>query len=443
MRWDLGYSLAVSLAYWLKTMNATASRSSVVPTLRYRDVDGAIAWLGAAFGFVVRDVVRAPDGQAISAQLTRDSGMIMLAAVGHSVFDDLMKQPDEVGGAETQSCYFVIDDCEAHYRRAVEHGAEIILDLQHFEKGGSGYLCRDFEGHLWSFGSLDPWGAKSQAGLSRLWANPALLKAREHVRALDPRMRIALTVLCGLIAGGAALAAALRDTGPSEDTTGSIGLARPSAIQLFKERGARLDTERKFERMEAEFVGAQHAKELADTELAKLQEQLEHLAGVKEQAEDSQHASDRKSADLHRELSRLQQAKAAAEKSLRLGVARGVHDRRQRQRHARQLATLRSELEAERQAKTRVEFTSKELKSDLDRETAAADAADVDRVKVQQMLAKERQANVDLQQAVDQLKKELEGLKTAEGAAPQSETQDEALKTFVPPRPAKRPEKRR
>jgi hypothetical protein len=43
--------------------------------------------------------------------------------------DKYMKQPDEIGGAETQSCYLVVSDADAHYARAKASGAEIILDI--------------------------------------------------------------------------------------------------------------------------------------------------------------------------------------------------------------------------------------------------------------------------------------------------------------------------
>ncbi len=36
-------------------------------------------------------------------------------------------------------------------------GAEIILDIKDEDYGGRGYTCRDPEGHVWNFGSYDPW----------------------------------------------------------------------------------------------------------------------------------------------------------------------------------------------------------------------------------------------------------------------------------------------
>ena len=72
-----------------------------------------------------------------------------------------MKQPDEVGGAETQSCYLVVDDIAAHRARVEAAGAEIVVDLRDFAYGGRGYTCRDPEGHFGTSAPTCP--AKSHA----------------------------------------------------------------------------------------------------------------------------------------------------------------------------------------------------------------------------------------------------------------------------------------
>ena len=68
-----------------------------------------------------------------------------------------MKQPDEIGGAETQSAYVIVTDADALYSRAKAGGAKIVLDIKDEDYGGRGFACRDLEGHLWSFGTYDPW----------------------------------------------------------------------------------------------------------------------------------------------------------------------------------------------------------------------------------------------------------------------------------------------
>ena len=70
-----------------------------------------------------------------------------------------MKQPDEIGGAETQSSYVIVSDADAIYARAKAAGAEIMLDIKDEDYGGRGFTCRDLEGRLWTFGTYDPWEA--------------------------------------------------------------------------------------------------------------------------------------------------------------------------------------------------------------------------------------------------------------------------------------------
>ncbi len=81
---------------------------TIIPGLRYQDAPKAIDWLCRAFGFEKKLVV-----------------------------------PGE-GGSIT------------HARAA---GAEIVMDIEDADYGGRGYSCRDLEGHVWSFGTHDPWAS--------------------------------------------------------------------------------------------------------------------------------------------------------------------------------------------------------------------------------------------------------------------------------------------
>jgi len=51
----------------------------------------------------------------------------------------------------------IVDDADKHCARAVAAGAEILLPLEDADYGGRGYSCRDPEGHVWNFGTYDPW----------------------------------------------------------------------------------------------------------------------------------------------------------------------------------------------------------------------------------------------------------------------------------------------
>ena len=99
------------------------------------------------------------EGSIAHAQLTYGRGMIMLGSAGKhgGGFDELVKTPAEVGGISTQSPYVIVEDADAHLARARAAGAEILMDIEDKEYGGRGYTCRDLEGHLWSFGTFDPW----------------------------------------------------------------------------------------------------------------------------------------------------------------------------------------------------------------------------------------------------------------------------------------------
>lgn len=137
---------------------AKTTRATVVPCLRYRDAAAAIDWLCTAFGFEKQAVYPNDDGSIAHAQLTFGNGMVMLGSVSSaSDWGRLIRQPDEIGGAETQSAYLIVDDADAVYARAKAAGAEIVLDIKDEDYGGRGFSCRDLEGRLWNFGTYDPW----------------------------------------------------------------------------------------------------------------------------------------------------------------------------------------------------------------------------------------------------------------------------------------------
>jgi uncharacterized glyoxalase superfamily protein PhnB len=137
------------------------SARTIVPTLRYRDVAAAIQWLCGALGFERRAVVSGADGCVRYAELTFGDGMIMVGPVEGSAVGSLMTQPDQVGGLETQICYLFVDDAADHCAKAVAAGAEILLDIQD-ERSGRGYSCRDPEGHIWNFGTYNPWRRQAE-----------------------------------------------------------------------------------------------------------------------------------------------------------------------------------------------------------------------------------------------------------------------------------------
>jgi uncharacterized glyoxalase superfamily protein PhnB len=140
---------------------AKTTKANVIPCLRYRDAPAAIEWLCRVFGFEKHLVVPNKDGTIAHAQLSFGNGMIMLGSVlendSDSEFGRWMKQPDEIGGGTTQSAYVVVIDADAVYASATAGGAKIAMAIRDEDYGGRGFSCLDLEGHLWSFGTYDPW----------------------------------------------------------------------------------------------------------------------------------------------------------------------------------------------------------------------------------------------------------------------------------------------
>jgi uncharacterized glyoxalase superfamily protein PhnB len=138
---------------------AKNTKSTVIPCMRYRNAPAAIEWLCQVFGLEKQLVVPGEDGTIMHAQLSFGNGMIMLGSVQkkETEFGLLMKQPDEIGGSETQSAYLVVSDADEIYRRAKAAGGQIVIEIKDEDYGGRGFSFRDLEGHIWNVGTYDPW----------------------------------------------------------------------------------------------------------------------------------------------------------------------------------------------------------------------------------------------------------------------------------------------
>jgi uncharacterized glyoxalase superfamily protein PhnB len=134
--------------------------STVIPTLRYRNAPEMIDWLCETFGFARHLVVEDGNGGIAHAQLTLGPGMIMLGSARDDAFDEFQRTPDALGGT-TQSPYVVVPDADAVYAKARAAGAEIVMEIRDEDYGGRHFSCRDPEGHLWNFGSYDPWASEA------------------------------------------------------------------------------------------------------------------------------------------------------------------------------------------------------------------------------------------------------------------------------------------
>ena len=139
------------------TTQTKEGSATILPAMRFRNAPAAIEWLCRAFGFERHLVVPGENDTIAHAQLEWGNRMMMLGSIHDNEFGKLIKQPDELGGIETQCPYVIVKDADAHYARAVAAGAKIVKDIADAGYGGRGCSCRDLEGHLWNFGTYNPW----------------------------------------------------------------------------------------------------------------------------------------------------------------------------------------------------------------------------------------------------------------------------------------------
>jgi uncharacterized glyoxalase superfamily protein PhnB len=138
------------------TQESTAAKSTLIATMRYDDAGAMIEWLGKAFGFERHFVVPGDNGTIAHAQLVFGSGMIMLGTARDDEWGRLVKTARALGGS-SGAVYVVIADPDAHCARARAAGAEVLFGPRDTDYGSREYAARDPEGHIWSFGTYDPW----------------------------------------------------------------------------------------------------------------------------------------------------------------------------------------------------------------------------------------------------------------------------------------------
>ncbi len=135
--------------------NRSIPSATVVPVLIYPDVREAVAWLGAAFGFVERLQI----GENHRSQLSVGDGAVIVGDVRHD------RKPPRPGEA-THSVLVRVEDANAHCERARAHGAEIVMEPTDFEYGERQYAAADLAGHQWTFSeTLDDVHPESWGGV--------------------------------------------------------------------------------------------------------------------------------------------------------------------------------------------------------------------------------------------------------------------------------------
>jgi uncharacterized glyoxalase superfamily protein PhnB len=257
-------------------MNAHSriSGASVIPTVRYRDVPAAVAWLQEAFGFEAHRLVKDSKGSVLYAELTFGTGMVMVAPIQESPLGKLMVQPDEIGGVETQICYLFVADTKAHHARAKAAGADFVLDIEGAANGSRGYSCRDLEGHLWNFGTHNPWNI--QAGAS----NPPRSRGRRKVLAAcllllaggaglylhEPAREAVSSLALGVVERVSASIepAQARQTADNDADGAAQAALREAREQLAREQNARAAVDRHVKELREQLVLERRGREAAE-----------------------------------------------------------------------------------------------------------------------------------------------------------------------------------
>jgi uncharacterized glyoxalase superfamily protein PhnB len=376
--------------------------------LRYRDVAEAVEWLCTAFGFEKQTVLTDDAGATVFAQLTFGHAMFMLAPVRDTVIDKLMKQPDEIGGAETQSGYYVVDDADAHCARAKAAGATVILDVEDDDFGGRGYTCRDPEGHIWTFGTYDPWQGKYPEPVAVAPASGGGLR-----RFLLTVLTIAAIATVGVAAwfGGALTQSSAVSSpahvqprpAPAPEKTAALEAAEQAArevrAQLERERAARASADQASEEAQKRAAEAQQARQAAERAAKEAREQLEQRAAK---------AADAASADALKRLGEEARAREAAERAVK--EARADLDRERKE--------ARAELDRERKkaAETPAPDLSKRMAEEARAREAAERAVKEVRAELEKARADKTAAEMAKEFALGRAEEEQAGREAAEKA---------------------------
>lgn len=341
---------------------------NLMPLMRYRDLAEAMIWLERAFGFEKQIAVSDNDGAAIYGQMTYRGSLMMMGAVRDTDLDKLMRQPDEVGDVETQSCYIVVEDADAHYARAVEAGAEIVLEIKSDGLGRRGYSCRDPQGHIWNFGTYNP--AKGLAPVAAVACDAAPYVSVDTPSAAS-RFRTPLATAAALLLAVGAGTWLFADSIKTD-------LAQRFAQEQTAEAEAAY----------AELAKVRAEKRAADAKVAELNQKLEAASGAR-RADDS--------AALQAEMARAE--KAEAEKSEAENVLAKAESAR-RDAEA-EVAALKAELDRERVA-------AKTASAQRQSEEADAKQAGLAAKRLQDELAETRSARLKAEAETVTLKAELE-----------------------------------
>jgi uncharacterized glyoxalase superfamily protein PhnB len=147
---------------------AIANRSkpggTIVPHLIYDDVDEAIKWLCATFGFTERLRIGDEKGRVGHAQLDIGDGGGILLGESRSA-GGVEYRPPGTAGVVSTTLLVHVDDVDQHYEHVKQRGARILQPPATHPYGERQYNAEDLAGYRWTFSQtvadVDPseWGA--------------------------------------------------------------------------------------------------------------------------------------------------------------------------------------------------------------------------------------------------------------------------------------------
>ncbi|MGH3159778.1 MAG: MerR family transcriptional regulator [Streptosporangiaceae bacterium] len=118
-----------------------------ISILVYDDIPAVHAWLMRVFGFGAGRLEHDDQGRCVHGEVQAGDGVIWL----HQVSPRFGLASPKALGAATGTTAVMVEDVDAHHRRALDAGAEILYSPMDQPYGYREYSARDPEGGLWSF----------------------------------------------------------------------------------------------------------------------------------------------------------------------------------------------------------------------------------------------------------------------------------------------------
>jgi uncharacterized glyoxalase superfamily protein PhnB len=142
-----------NVLHWLESWcgrRDTASReprqlARLSAALYYEDPVAAARWLAKVFGLTSWDRVPAEDSQPSWIELhVGNVAVLLFPSQGKRSLDEPV----------THETWVYVDDLDAHYAHAKDHGATIVSEIQ--QHGYRAYTAQDLEAHQWTFVQASP-----------------------------------------------------------------------------------------------------------------------------------------------------------------------------------------------------------------------------------------------------------------------------------------------